>query len=53
MIIFDMKNIVRSTSFLTPDDVAERDIFHIKYNQLIILFIIYLINIIIFNFFYL
>ena len=39
--------------FLTPYDASEWDIFHIKNNQLIILFIIYLINIIIFNFSYL
>ena len=39
--------------FLTPYDVSELDIFHIKNNQLIILFIIYLIRIIICNFYYL
>ena len=33
-----------------PYDASEWDIFHTKNNQLIILFIIYLINIIIFNF---
>ena len=36
--------------FLTLYDESEWDIFHIKNNQLIILFIMYLINIIIFNF---
>ena len=45
-----LKKWVRSTSFLTPNDASEWDIIHIKNNQLIILFIIYLINIIIFNF---
>ena len=39
--------------FSTPYKASEWDIFHIKNNQLIILFIIYLINIIIFNFFFL
>ena len=33
-----------------PYDASKWDIFHIKNNQLFILFIIYLINIIIFNF---
>ena len=33
-----------------PYDASKWDIFHIQNNQLIILFIIYLINIIIFNF---
>ena len=33
--------------FLTPYDASEWDIFHIKINQLIILFIIYII---VFNF---
>ena len=37
-------------SVLTPYDASEWDIFHIKNNQLIILFIIYLINIIIYIF---
>ena len=32
-----------------PDDASEWDIFHIKNNQLIIPFIVYLINIIIFS----
>ena len=45
-----LKKQVHSTSFLTPYDASEWDIFHIKNNQLIILFIIYLINIIFFNF---
>ena len=36
--------------FLTPYDVSEWDIFHIKNNQLIVLFIVYLINIVISNF---
>ena len=36
--------------FLTPYDASEWDIFHIKNNKLIILFIIYFINIIIFSF---
>ena len=44
-----LKKRVRSTSFFMPYDASERDIFHIKNNQSIILFIIYLINII-FNF---
>ena len=61
MVIFDMKNISRecvvrrwknecaARVFLTPYDASEWDIFHIKNNHLIILFIICLINIIIFN----
>ena len=36
--------------FSTSYDAFEWDIFHIKNNQVIILFIIYLINTIIFNF---
>ena len=45
-----LKKRVRSTSFfLTHYDASEWDIFHLKNNQLIILFIIYLINIIINN----
>ena len=62
---FDTKNISRgcvvrcwknecsAQVFSTPYDASEWDIFHIKNNQLIILFIIYLINLIIFNFSYL
>ena len=62
LVIFDMKNISRgcvvrrwknecaARVFLTPYDASEWDIFHIKNNQLIILFIIYLIKIIIFKF---
>ena len=62
LVIFYMKNIspgcvVRrwknecaARVFLTPYDAFEGDIFHIKNNQLITLFIVYLINIIIFNF---
>ena len=45
-----LKKQVRSKSFLTPYNASERDIFYIKNNQLIILFIKYLINFIIFNF---
>ena len=64
LVIFDVKNISRgcvvrrwknecaARVFLTPYDASEWDIFHIKNNQLIILLIIYLINIIIFNFLY-
>ena len=44
------KNECAAQVFLTPYDASEWDTFHIKNNQLIILFIIYLINIIIFNF---
>ena len=44
------KNECAARVFLTPYDASEWDIFHIKNNQLIILFIIYLINIIIFDF---
>ena len=36
--------------FLMPYDASDWNIFHIKNNQLIILFTIYFINIIIFNF---
>ena len=43
------KTSVQHNFFLTPYHASEWDIFHIKNNQLIILFIIYLINIIIFN----
>ena len=62
IINFDMKNISRGCAvrlwknecaaqlFLTPYNASEWDIFHIKNNQLIILFIKYLINIIIFHF---
>ena len=53
LVVFDMKNISLGCAarvFLTPYDASEWDIFHIKNNQLIILFIIYFINIIIFNF---
>ena len=62
LVIFDMKNISRgcvgrrwknecaARVFLTPYDASELDIFYIKNNHLIILFIIYLINIIIFYF---
>ena len=62
LFIFDMKSISQgcvvrrwknecaAQVFLTPYDASEWDIFHIKNNQLIILFIIYLINIIILNF---
>ena len=44
------KNECAAWVFLTPYDASKWDIFHIKNNQLIILFILYLINIIIFNF---
>ena len=44
------KNECTAQVFLTPYNASEWDIFHIKNNQLFILFIIYLINIIIFNF---
>ena len=44
------KNECAARVFLTPYDASEWDIFQIKNNQLIILFIIYRINIIIFIF---
>ena len=62
LVIFYMKNISRgcvvrrsknecvARVFLMPYDASERDIFLNKKYQMIILFIIYVINIIIFNF---
>ena len=45
-----LKNTCCALFFSTPNNTSSWDIFHIKNNQLIILFIIYLIHIIIFNF---
>ena len=44
------KNECAARVFLTPYEASEWDIFQIKNNQLIILFIIYVIHIITFNF---